>query len=198
MGIPNHSQAAARVGRGARGGTLHNACYSCVLVTDQKYELWDTRGLGPAIDDPLMSDIASQISSVQPPILVWCIHAAKIDLPIYWRQLRKAHEECYRMGHQSLTPIIVITQMAPYMAEWEATCKNQLRQLNLLGPGGTNISDSILLLRVRSHRGPSSPEYIEDSKALRYHISQFAREPRLLVTLPSPFRYYIVERRSMV
>ena len=50
-------------------------------------------------------------------------------------------------------------------SDWEVQCENQLQQLGLSG-------GSVLLKCMRSHRGVSSPEYEDDSKALSKLIRQ--------------------------
>lgn len=175
-GIPDHSQAAARVGRSARAVTLHTACYSSVLTTGLQCQLWDTQGLDATTDDHLIVHQTPEFI-YYPTIFMWCIQTTKIDFPIYWQQLHKAYVEyCHKTpGRRKAIPVIVITQMAPNVTGWELKCRNQIRQLGLR-VGHYDI-DGVLLLRVRKHRGASSPEYTEDSKALRDHISQLAHNP---------------------
>lgn len=61
--------------------------------------------------------------------------------------------------------MIVITQMTPgFATEWEERCKEQLGEL-YLGIGLDDTKD--LLLAVRKFRDTSSPEYTEDSLALK-------------------------------
>jgi len=156
--------------------------------------LWDTRGLDEAVDHPNLMDTAAkwlrqqgfglfsrrqherdlrnicrkrvhdqsdgeQSRSAPTVILMWCIHASKIDVPIHWQHFRKVFVEyCDRR----VKPVIVITQMTPGFAkEWEKRCKDQLGLLGL----GIDVAD--LLLMVRKYRDTSSPEYKEDSLALR-------------------------------
>lgn len=102
------------------------------------------------------------------PILMWCIDAAKIDVPIHWQQFRRVYMEyCERRA----IPVIVITQMPPNATGWENRCNNQLRDLGL----GEGYTVDVPLLRVRKYRNTSSPEYSEDSKALRDLISRLGR-----------------------
>ncbi|KAG6374364.1 hypothetical protein JVT61DRAFT_4398 [Boletus reticuloceps] len=159
--------------------------------------LWDTRGLDEAVDHPNVMDTAATwlrqqgfglFSKRQPErdlrdicrkrvnssddeeqsrsgpivVLMWCIHASKIDVPIHWQHFRKVYiEYCNRR----VKPVIVITQMTPgFATEWEERCKEQLGALDL-GIGLGNIND--LLLTVRRFRDTSSPEYMEDSLALK-------------------------------
>ena len=190
MGIPDHSKAAALVGRSARVVTKHNACYSCVLTSGLRCELWDTRGLDAATDedvnvttgDHLIAKRAEQIPCLPSgSILMWCIQATKIDFPSSWQQFRKVYEEYCNVGRRPV-PMIVITQIASSETGWEPKCRDQIRQL---GPRvGRYDIDDVLLLRVRRHRGASSAEYIEDSRALRDHISRLACD--LTVNVYSP------------
>lgn len=159
--------------------------------------LWDTRGLDEAVDHPNLMDTAASwfrqqglglLSKRQPErdlrnicrkrvsdlndgeqsrstsilILMWCIHASKIDVPIHWEHFRKVYVEyCNRR----VKPVVVITQMTPGFArEWEERCRDQLGKLNL-GIGLDSAND--LLLMVRRYRDTSSPEYTDDSLALK-------------------------------
>lgn len=99
-------------------------------------------------------------------ILMWCIHASKIDVPTHWQHLRKVYVE---YCDKRVKPVVVITQMTPAFAkEWEKRCKDQL---GVLGLGvGFDSDTSDLLLRVRKYRDTSSPEYMEDSTALKDFI----------------------------
>ena len=180
MGIPDHSRAAALVGRSARVVTKYNACYSCVLTSGLRCELWDTRGLDAATDedvnvtadDHLIARIAEQIPCLPSgSIFIWCIQATKIDFPCSWQQFHKIYEEYCSVGRGPV-PMIVVTQIASSESEWEPKCRDQIRQL---GPRvGRYDIDDVLLLRIRRHRGASSTQYIEDSRALRDHISRLA------------------------
>ena len=175
VGVPDYSQAAARVGRSARAVTLHSACYSCVLATGVRCQLWDTRGLDTATDDDLMVKMARRIpwSPINwEAIFVWCMQASNIDFPSSWKQLRGVYEEYHRGRRQTAVPVIVITQIGPGATGWELTCKTRIRQLG--SRMGLYDINNILLLGVRKHRGTSSPEYIEDSRALRDHFIQLA------------------------
>ena len=178
VGIPDHSQVAARVGHSARPITLQNAFYSCVLTTGLRCWLWDTRGLDAEADDDLMVKMARRIPQRSPTdsetIFVWCMQASKIDFPSSWKQFRVVYEEYCRVG-KGVVPVIVVTQIGPGATGWELTCKNQIRQLG--SRVGLYEIDNILLLGVRKHRGASSPEYIQDSKALRDHLIQLAQNP---------------------
>lgn len=95
-------------------------------------------------------------------VLMWCIHASKIDVPIHWQHFRKVYVE---YCHRKVKPVVVITQMAPgFATEWEKRCKDQLEDLDLgIGLGDTKD----LLLMVRKFRDTSSSEYLEDSLALK-------------------------------
>ncbi|KAF9223729.1 hypothetical protein BS17DRAFT_115294 [Gyrodon lividus] len=151
-------------------------------------QLWDTRGLDEASDDPsIMAMALSWFRGIPQcerelkdfckertkydrgqtmPLFIWCIHASKITVPVHWQQFRKAYVDyCGR----KVKPVVVITQMAPkFETDWREKCEEQLRQLDLkIVPG--NPSD--LLVRVRKHHGISSIEYREDSQAVRDTIS---------------------------
>lgn len=176
--------------------TVHTAPLQANGTTLQ-CSLWDTRGLDEAIDHPNLMDTAAnwlrqqgfglfskrqserdlrnicrqrvhdlndgeQLRSGPIVILMWCIHASKIDVPIHWQHFRKVYVEyCYRR----VKPVIVITQMTPgFATEWEERCKEQLGEL-YLGIGLDDTKD--LLLAVRKFRDTSSPEYTEDSLALK-------------------------------
>lgn len=103
-----------------------------------------------------------QLQSIPTVILMWCIHASKIDVPIHWQHFRRVFVEyCDRR----VKPVVVITQMTPgFEKDWERRCKDQLRRLAL----GIGFDD--ILLMVRKYRDTSSPECEEDSLALRSHI----------------------------
>ncbi|KAG8213272.1 hypothetical protein J3R82DRAFT_11747 [Butyriboletus roseoflavus] len=181
---------AAKVSNGARPCTVHTTSYSTSLGSGLRCLLWDTRGLDEAADTPergwmtKLVDRIRQLASQQArelketlrdrtrlaiPILVWCIDAAKIDVPIHWQQFRRVYlEYCEKRA----IPVIVITQMPPNATGWEKRCNNQLRELDL--EEGPNTVD-IPLLRVRKYRNASSPEYCEDSKALRDLISEVTK-----------------------
>lgn len=165
--------------------------------TTLQCSLWDTRGLDEAVDHPNLMDTAAswlrqqglglfakrqserdlrsicrkrvndlddgeQSPSASIVILMWCIHASKIDVPIHWQHFRRVYVEyCNR----KVRPVIVITQMIPTFAmRWEERCKEQLGALDL----GIERGDSKdLLLTVRKYRDTASPEYTEDSVALK-------------------------------
>ena len=179
VGVPDHSQIAARVGRSSRAITLHNAFYSCVLTTGLGCKLWDTRGLDAAADDDLMVKMARQIPQWSPidseTIFAWCMQASEIDSPGSWQQFRRVYEEYCRIGGIRVVPMIVITQIGPGATGWELTCRNRIRQLG--SRVGLYEIDNIPLFGVRKHRGASSPEYMEDSKALRDNFIQLAQNP---------------------
>jgi len=159
--------------------------------------LWDTRGLDEAVDHPGLMDAAAnwlrqqgfgmffrrsderdlraicrervhdlndteRLQSTSTIILMWCIHAWKIDIPYHWQHFRKVYVHyCDR----KVKPVIVITQMTPAFAtEWDKRCKDQLGNLDL-GIALDNTRD--LLSTVRKYRDTSSPEYEEDSQALK-------------------------------
>ncbi|KAF8121739.1 hypothetical protein EV363DRAFT_1362128 [Boletus edulis] len=111
-----------------------------------------------------VSSLDDEEQSLSGPIVVlmWCIHASKIDVPIHWQHFRKVYiEYCNRR----VKPVIVITQMTPgFATEWEERCREQLGALDL-GTGLGNTDD--LLLTVRRFRDTSSPEHMEDSLALK-------------------------------
>ena len=176
--------------------TVHTAPLEVDGITFQ-CSLWDTRGLDEAVDHPSLMDSAAnwlrqqgfwlfpkreserdlrsicrkrvndlndgeQSQSAPIVVLMWCIHASKIDVPIHWQHFRKVYVEyCGRR----VKPVVVITQMAPgFATEWEERCKGQLGELDL-GIGLDNTKD--LLLTVRKFRDTFSPEYLEDSLALK-------------------------------
>lgn len=175
--------------------TVHTAPLE-VDGTTLQCRIWDTRGLDEAVDHPNLMDAAANwlrqqglwpISKRQPErdlrnicrervndlddgeqsrsasivILMWCIHASKIDVPIHWRHFRKVYVEyCNR----KVKPVVVITQMTPGFArQWERRCKDRLAELNL----GIGLDTDDFLLMVRKHKDTSSPEYTEDSLALK-------------------------------
>lgn len=184
--VKDNTAGAADVSSDARPCTAHAMCYSMQLETGH-CQLWDTRGLGEAVDNhdrPFMVKIVDrirQLASQQErelketirnrtrtakPILMWCIHATKIDVPIHWQQFRKVYVEyCDRKA----IPVVVITRMNPRATGWEQTCRNQLQTLDL-GAGLDNTG--VLLLRVREYRNTASTDYTEDSDALRDLISR--------------------------
>ena len=127
MGIPDHSQAAARVGHGAHPVTLHNTRCSCVLAGDLRCELWDTRGLDTATDDHLTAMIPWSNSR---SIFVWCVRASRIDFPSSWQQFCTMYEK-YCIRRRQVIPVIVITQMTSSETGWELKCREQMRQLCL-------------------------------------------------------------------
>jgi len=176
--------------------TVHTAPLQLDETTLQ-CSLWDTRGLDEAVDHPNLMDTATnwlrqqgfglfskrqserdlrvicrkrvndlnegeQSPSASIVVLMWCIHASKIDVPIHWQHFRKVYVD---YCHRRVKPVVVITQMAPgFATEWEKRCKDQLGDLDLgIGLGDTKD----LLLTVRKFRDTSSPEYLEDSLALK-------------------------------
>ncbi|KAF8127051.1 hypothetical protein EV363DRAFT_1346999 [Boletus edulis] len=166
-GIPDHSEAAAKVSHDARPCTAHTDAYSYSLEAGVRCRLWDTPGLDhlaashyvARLVDRIRRQPASQqarpTEGPKPIILVWCIDAMEFDILVSWHQFRTVYA-------------IVLTRMpAVATARWEGWWRYQLQQLGL---------PNIPLLRVRIHRGRSSPEYMEDSKALRHLISQLARD----------------------
>lgn len=105
-------------------------------------------------------------------VLMWCIHASKIDVPIHWQHFRKVYAE---YCGKRVKPVIVITQMTPsFAAEWKERCEEQLRGLEL-GIGLDDTKD--LLLMVRKYRDTSSRECKEDSLALRHLIFRLSGRP---------------------
>ncbi|KAH0832923.1 hypothetical protein J3R83DRAFT_11890 [Lanmaoa asiatica] len=187
MGIPDHSEAAARVSNDAQPCTSHTTSYPCVLTPGLRCQLWDTRGLDevavsyerrwtakiidrilqlPSQQARELKETLRDRTKLATPILVWCIDAAKIDVPILWRQFRRIYVEY--CGRKAI-PVVVVTQMPPNATGWEEMCSNQLQQLDLNDGMG-----DIPLLRVRKYHNLSSPEYVEDSQALRDLISKLA------------------------
>lgn len=110
-------------------------------------------------------NVGEQSRSASIVVLMWCIHASKIDVPIHWQHFRKVYVEyCDRR----VKPVVVITQMTPGFARgWEKRCRDQLEELNL---GIRLDSTDDLLLMVRRYRDTSSLEYMEDSRALKDFI----------------------------
>lgn len=184
--------------------TVHTASLD-VDGTTMRCNLWDTRGFDEAVDHPNSMDTAANwlrqqgfkffskrqherdlrdicrkrvhdLSDGEPSrpastvILMWCIHASKIDVPIHWQHFRKVYVNyCDRR----VKPVVVITQMTSGFAkEWERRCKDQLGALGL-GIGFDDTSD--LLLMVRKYRDTSSPEYMEDTLALKDLILRLSR-----------------------
>ena len=194
--IKDRTATAAEVSNDARPCTAHTTFYAMQLGTGLHCQLWDTRGLDEAVDNPdrrFMAKIVDrirQLASQQErelketlrnrtrtakPILMWCINAAKIDVPFHWQQFRKVYVEyCDRKA----IPVVVITRMALNMTGWELRCRNQLQ---LLGLGTGSDNTDVLLLGVREHRNPSSTEYTEDSEALRDLISRLMKPANINV-----------------
>lgn len=182
--------AAAKVSNDAHPCTPHTTPYSMQLGAGLHCQLWDTRGLDEAVDnrDRFMAKIVNKIrqlasqqerelketirsrTRMAKPILMWCIDAAKIDVPIHWQQFRKVYVE---YCEERAIPVVIITRMPPKMDGWEPKCRNQLQQLGL---GAAFGHTDVCLRRVRKHRSTSSPEYLEDGDALRDLISQLMNQ----------------------
>jgi len=187
-GIPDHSEVAARVSHNGRPCTAHTTPYSSPLESCVHCRLWDTPGLDhvtvedsnhhfmaklvdwirqPAFQQPGLTEETRAPIRKAGPILVWCIDAITMDAPTSWKQFRDFYaKHCDR----NVVPVIVVTRMPADTTGWEVRCRNQLQQSGF----GVWSSNNITLLRVRRHRGTSSLDYIEDSKALRNVISRLA------------------------
>ena len=186
IGVPDGSAEAAKVSNGVRPCTTQTTVYSTSLETGLRCRLWDTRGLDESVGTnyvwPMakMMDRIRQLASQQVrelketlrdrtgvtiPILVWCIDATRIDVPVHWQQFHKVYVEyCERKA----IPVVVITRGPPRATDWETKCTDQLRSLDL----GVDVPFRV----VRMHRGPSSQEYVEDSKALRDLIAELVMD----------------------
>ncbi|KAH0833070.1 hypothetical protein J3R83DRAFT_12061 [Lanmaoa asiatica] len=186
-GVPDNTDGAAKVSNDARPCTTQTTSYSTSLETGFPCRIWDTRGLDEAADTHdrgWMTKIVDRIrqlafqqarelketlrdrTRLAIPILMWCIDATKIDVPIHWQQFRRVYVEyCERKA----IPVVVITRMAPNATGWEDRCSNQLQRLDL-GEGSNTVD--VPLLRVRKYKDRSSTEYTEDSQALKDLISR--------------------------
>lgn len=181
------SLGAANVSNDTPPCTMQTTSYPASLETGLRCRLWDTRGLDEAVGTSDRSLIARMLDKIRElasnqtrelretlrdrtrqgvPILVWCIDAAKIEVPVYWQQFSKVYVEyCERRA----TPAVVITRGPPKGAEWEAKWTRCTEQLQGLGLGV-----EVPFRMVGKYRNPSAPgsEYEEDSKALRDFISE--------------------------
>lgn len=188
--LKDRAAIAAEVSNDARPCTTHTIPYPTQLETGLHCQLWDTRGLDEAVDNHdrrIMAKIVDRIrhlahqqerelketirnrTRTAKPILMWCIHAAKIDVLVHWQQFRKVYMDyCERKA----IPVVVLTRMTSNMTGWEPRCRNQLQ---LLGFGAGSDNTEVLLLRVREHRNTSSAEYTEDCEALRHLISRLMK-----------------------
>lgn len=191
MGIPDSANGAAKVSIDVIPCTERATPYSTSPETGLRCLLWDTRGLGEAVDmhhrgwKTKLADwfrlMASQDSQqaqelkralqgriIQAkPILVWCMHATKINVPTQWQEFRKVYVEY--CGKQAI-PTIVITRMRSEMTDWKEICNRQIQDLDLRE--GSNTVD-VPISRVREYPLAKTPsdEYNEDSEALRDLIS---------------------------
>lgn len=169
MGIPI---CAAQVSSNSDAGTKETNCYLALLGSGSRCRLWDTQGI---IDPRPCSELIDRVCQLSTksslsPILVWCMDASDLDDPLSWKQVCNIYMECYR---RRVKPMMVITR-ADSAADWEAKCRDQLRQLYFEeGCEETNYT----LGRVRNHDGVSSPEYKEDSLAVRDIIYRYAQRP---------------------
>ena len=184
IGVPDGSEEAAKVSNDAHPCTTRTTSYSTLLEAGLRCRLWDTQGLNEAAgnDRGFMTKLADKIrqlasyqarelketlrdrTKVSIPILMWCIDATKIDVPVHWQQFHKVYAEY--CGKKAI-PVVVITRGSPAAAGWETKCTGQLRSLDL----GVDVPFRM----VRRYRGPSSQEYREDSKALKDLISELTK-----------------------
>ncbi|KIK99587.1 hypothetical protein PAXRUDRAFT_822580 [Paxillus rubicundulus Ve08.2h10] len=192
MGVEDSSLGGAQVSNDVRPCTENTTPYKAVFGgNDLQWQLWDTRGLDEALDGATFMEKAvswlrgsqcerelknvcgARTSNVDRgqamPLLIWCIRASKITVPVHWQQFCKAYVNyCGR----KVKPVVVITQMNPkseITLGWKEKCEEQLRKLGLTSLTG-NLDD--LLVSVRTHDGPSTTEYKEDSQAVRGLISR--------------------------
>lgn len=184
-GAPDGSNEAAEVSNDAHPCTQHSLSYPASLEPDLQCRLWDTRGLDEAAGTndrrfmAKMMDKIRQLGSQQTrelretlrdrtklatPILMWCMDATKIDVQVHWQQFQKVFVE---YCEKKAIPVVVITRGPLKETEWETKCTGQLRSLNL----GVDVP----FIMVRRYRGPSSPEYGEDAKALKDLISELVK-----------------------
>lgn len=185
--IPDHSEAAAKVSHYTplypRRCTAHTTFYPTSLEAGVHCRLWDTPGLDYTADihsryfvvrlvDQIRQSASQQTepaeasrdrTGTKPIILVWCIDTTTAGNPDIWQQFRKVYVE-YR--ERKVMTVIVFTQSCAYATWLDSWSRSKLIALGL--PDCTDIP----LLMVRRHHGISSPEYIEDSKALRSLLSQ--------------------------
>lgn len=182
---PDGSEGAAKVSNDARPCTTQSTSYlisvSLPPEADLPCRLWDTRGLNEAVGTndgwliskfrELVSQQASQLkrairdrtNKLAMPILVWCIDATKIEVQDHWNPFRKVYVEyCGKKAK----PMVVITRGPSTATDWEMKCTEKIGLLEL-GVG-------VPFIMVRKNRGPSSQEYVEDSKALIDLISKLA------------------------
>ncbi|KIJ13414.1 hypothetical protein PAXINDRAFT_181295 [Paxillus involutus ATCC 200175] len=196
-GVADGADQGAKVSNDVRPCTENTTSYTTMLEgSSWQYQLWDTRGLDEALDGAtFMEKAVSWLRGSQcerelknvcgartgklnggqaVPLLVWCIGASKITVPVHWQQFYKAYVNyCGR----KVKPVVVITLMNPksdseIATGWKEECRKQLLALGLTGLTA-DIDD--LLVGVRIHKGPSSTEYTEDSQAVRNLISRVAR-----------------------
>lgn len=182
LGVPDTSNAGAKVSNNAHPCTTQTTSYSMSLGTGVGCQLWDTRGLDEAAGaQTLMAKIVDKIrqlanqqarelketlrnrARVAIPILVWCIDAAKVEVDVHWQQFQKVYVEyCERKA----IPVVVITRGPPKAPDWDVKCAGRLRQLDL----GVDVP----IRMVRRYRSPSSVECSEDSEALKTLISELS------------------------
>ena len=169
----------------ATNGSTSQITSHATLLESLPVQIWDTPGLCNALDGHYVKDkinnwilqvLASSRCGHDPEIdhpyfsvsivqVVWCMHAADISDPDLWQQFRAIYEECRRQG---VISIVLVNQVpTPSPSDWEVQCENQLQKLGLSG-------GPVLLKSMRSHRGVPSPEYEDDSRALRQFIRQYA------------------------
>ncbi|KIJ14948.1 hypothetical protein PAXINDRAFT_155835 [Paxillus involutus ATCC 200175] len=191
MGVEDGSFHCAKVSTDVRPCTEKTAIYTTMLEGNSlQCHLWDTRGFDEVLDGAtFMEKAVSWLRGSQcdrelknvcgartgkldgghaVTLLIWCISASKITVPVHWQQFYKAYVNFCR---RKVKPVVVITQMNPkaeIASNWKEICEKQLLGLGITGD---------LLVRVRIHRGPSSTEYKEDSQAVRGLISRAARSP---------------------
>jgi len=186
MGVQDTDKKAAQVSTDARPCTEQTTSYPVLLEPNLQCRLWDTRGLNEAVEKSdnrrlmakvvdmlerifqskdqqeheLQETLRNHIDKQIKPILIWCVDAGKIGIPVPWVDFRRVYVGYCR---EKVIPVIVVTRMHPKTTQWEEKCRGQLGDMN------------IRLIRVRDYGKQPSTGYEEDSKALKALVSEVAK-----------------------